>query len=167
MPRNLVSDSSSLCALERVNLIHFLEKIPYTVLVPSAVQSEMLKGKSGKFPPYLQVAELRGKTLKKSRDLELFGIGIGEAQCCALAASLKLNFIVCDDQKFLRQKIFSRNVYFKEMVIFGFSFFLHEFYKNQLVDTLWLWFDKIIEKNNWKHSYVEAANYTFLKERGY
>ena len=167
MPRNVVVDSSSLCALERVGLIQFLEKIPFTIIIPPAVQHEILRGKTSTLPGYLHPQALRGKTLKRGKNLELLGIGTGEAQCCALAASLKLTFIVCDDQKFLRQKIFSNDRQIKEMILFGFSFFLHEFYKSKLVEGVWISFDRILKVNNWEHRYVEAANYAFLKEMGH
>lgn len=113
------------------------------------------------------VQTLQGRTLKKAHALEYFNIGKGEAQCCALAFSLGLGFIVCDDRKFLRQRFFSNDTDLKNIKVPGFSYFLHLFHKEKLVSDVWILFDSIIEKCNWKRSEVQIANYTFLKELGY
>ena len=147
MPKKLVVDSSTLIALERANLLIFLNKIGYKVIIPKAVKEEI---KSKKILRMVQVRELSGRSLKKSRSLEFLNIGKGEAQCCALANRLKLNFLICDDAKFIRQKFFSYDSKLKNIKIVGFSFFLHIFYKNGLIKNVWEYFDKIIKLNNWE-----------------
>ena len=104
----IVVDSSSLFALERGGLLHFLPQLPYSLLVPVAVKEEALQG-SLTLPKGVIICQLHGRTLKKVRALEYLNIGKGEAECCALAFSLRLSFIVCDDRKFLRQLFFSND----------------------------------------------------------
>lgn len=162
MPKKLVVDSTALIALERTNLTRFLNKINYKVIIPKAVKEEI---KNKKILRVVEIQELRGKTLKNSRTLERLNIGKGEAQCCALANKLKLGFIICDDRKFIRQKFFL-NSKLKDIKILGFSFFLHAFYKEKLIDDVWQHFERIIKLNNWERSEVLVANYTFLKESG-
>jgi len=162
--RDLVADSSTLIALERVNLIGFLDKLDYNILAPKAVKDEIKKENILRF---LNVKELKGRSLKNSRDLERLNIGKGEAQCCALANRLKLKFMICDDRKFLRQRFFSDNKKMQNIKILGFSFFLHIFHKKKLIKDIWKYFDKIIEINNWQRSEVLVANHTFLKGLGY
>ncbi len=164
MQKSSVVDSSALIALERANLIKFLKRINYDIIIPPAVKEEINQEKISKF---LKISELKGRTLKLSKSLEHLNIGKGEAQCCALANKLKLNFIICDDRKFIRQKFFSNNKQLQNIKILGFSFFLHVFYKKQLIKNVWEYFDKIIKTNNWERSEVSVANYTFLKEIGY
>ena len=164
MPESLVVDSSTLIALERADLIKFLNKIDYVITIPKAVKEEINNEKILKF---LKIQEVKGRALKLSRNLEHLGIGKGEAQCCILANKLKLKFIVCDDRKFIRQKFLSNNKQLKSIKILGFSFFLNAFYKKRLIKNVWEYFNKIIKLNNWERSEVLVANYTFLKEIGY
>ena len=164
MQKSLVADSSTLIALERVDLIKYLNKIDYDIVIPPAVKDEI---KNKEVLRFLRIQELKGRTLKLSKSLEHLNIGKGEAQCCALAINLKLKFIICDDRKFIRQKFFSNNKHLQNIKILGFSFFLHIFYKKQLIKNVWEHFDRIIRLNNWERSEVSVANYTFLKEMGY
>ncbi len=115
----------------------------------------------------VEVVQLRGRSIKKSRALENLGIGKGEADCCGLANRLKLDFIVCDDRKFVRQRFLANDKALSAVTIFGFSFLLHLLYERKAVNAVWPYFDKIIASNNWRRSEVEAANYSFLKEMGY
>lgn len=167
MPNPIIADSSSLFALERAGLIKFLRSIGHKVIIPQAVAEEIKKGKGQAILEAVAMQELKAKSLKKSRMLENTGIGSGEAQCCALANKLKLEFIVCDDRKFLRQRFFSNDKGLKEIKVLGFSYFLHIFYRKKLIDNVWGCFNRIIETNNWKRSEVQIANYTFLKDLGY
>ncbi len=160
-------DSSSLIALERAGMAVYLNKTGYDIIIPPAVKEEIQKGKSTMLLKKAKVQELSGRTLKKARELEFLNISKGEAQCCALAAKLKTGFIVCDDQKFIRQRFFSDDRRLKEIKVLGFAFFLHQFYKKKLINDVWSRFNKIIELNNWKRSEVQAANYTFLKKLGH
>lgn len=164
MSKILIFDSSTLIALERADLIKFLNKIDYGIIIPKAVHEE-IKNKDTLRP--LQTQELKGRTLKLSKSLEHLGIGKGEAQCCALANRLNLNFIMCDDRKFLRQKFFSNNKLVQNIKLLGFASFLHIFYKNGLIKEMWNHFDRIIKLNNWERSEVLVSNYTFLKKSGY
>ena len=134
MPRKLVVDSSAIIALERAGLIKFLKKINYSVIIPKSVKEEINNNKTLKF---LRMEEVKGRTLKLSKTLEYLGIGKGEAECCALAAKLKLDFVICDDRKFIRQKFFSYNKTMQNMGVLGFSFFLHIFYKKRLIRSVW------------------------------
>lgn len=164
MQKSLVVDSSTLIALERISLIKLLNKIGYKITIPKAVKEEI---KSKKILKFCEVQELKGRTLKLSKSLEHLNIGRGEAECCALSHKLKLNFIICDDRKFIRQKFLLNNKQLQKIKILGFSFFLYTFNKKGLIKNVWEYFDKIIKMNNWERSEVLIANYTFLKEMGY
>ncbi len=164
MPRKLAVDSSTLIALERADLIKFLDKIDYAIIISPSIKEEV---NSEKILKVCKVQELKGRTLKLSKNLEHLGIGKGEAQCCALAINLKLKFIVCDDRKFIKQRFFLNNKKIMNIKVLGFSFFLHIFYKKKLIKDVWQYFDRIIKLNNWERSEVQVANYTFLKEMGY
>ena len=164
MPKKLVVDSSTLIALERADLLGFLGKINYTIIISPSVREEVSNENILKF---CKVQELNGRTLKLSKSLEYLGIGTGESQCCALAIRLKLKFIICDDRKFIRQRFFLNNRKVHNIKILGFSFFLHIFYKKKLIKDVWQHFDKIIRLNNWERSEVQVANYTFLRGMGY
>ncbi|MBI4919166.1 hypothetical protein HY837_04495 [archaeon] len=167
MPKTLIIDSSTVFALERAGLIHFLKKINAEIIIPPAVKKEILQSNSVSLLNYLKLKPLNGRTLEKSRTLEKLGIGAGEAECCSLAANLGLKFIVCDDRKFIRQRFFSNDADLKKIVIVGFSFFLHLFHKKRLIKDVWKTFNKIIDLNNWQRSEVQVANHTFLKGLGY
>jgi len=162
--KSLVVDSSTLIAMERANLIKHFNKINYGIVVPSAVKEEV---KSENILRFVKVMPLKGRTLKNSKSLEHLNIGKGEAQCCALAAKLRLKFIICDDRKFIRQRFFLENKNLQNIGVLGFSFFLHIFYKKRLITDVLGYFNKIIKLNNWERSEVFIANYTFLKELGY
>lgn len=164
LPKNLVVDSSSLIALERADLIKFLDKINCIIFISTSIKEEVSNEKILKF---CKVQELRGRTLKLSKSLENLGIDKGEAQCCALAIKLKSGFIICDDRKFIRQRFFLNNKKVMNIKVLGFSFFLHIFYKKRLIKNVWEYFDKVIRLNNWERSEVQVSNYTFLKEMGY
>ena len=114
-----------------------------------------------------EVETLNGKSIKLRDNLIKLGIGKGEADCLIIANKLKMDFIVCDDRKLLRQLFFSDNNKLKNFKIFGFSFFLHEFYKKGLINDVWRHFDIIIEKCNWERSEVQVSNYVFLKGLNY
>jgi len=159
-----VVDSSTLIALERADLIRFLNKIDYEIIIPESVKEEI---KKDIMLENVKIEELRGRTLKLSKSLEHLNIGKGEAQCCALANKLKLKFIICDDRKFIRQRYFSNNKSLQSIKVLGFSYFLDIFYKRNLIKDVWKHFDKVIDLNNWERSEVFTSNYTFLKELGY
>lgn len=160
----LVVDSSTLFALERADLIKFLNKTGYEIIIPGSVKEEIVKDSKGILNK-VKIEPLRGKSLKKSKFLENIGIGKGEAQCCILANKLKLDFIICDDRKFLRQRYLNKDL--EKIKINGFAFFLDIFIKKKIIKDVWEYFNKIIKLNNWERSEVEAANYVFLKEMGY
>lgn len=129
--------------------------------------AEIKAGKAGLLLGAVEVVQLKGRSVKKSRALENLGIGRGEADCCVLSARLKLGFVVCDDRKFVRQRFFANDKTLRAIAIFGFSFLLHLLYKRKALNDVWPLFEKIINANHWRRSEVEAANYTFLKEMGY
>ena len=157
----LIIDSSTIIALERVNLLNYLIKLNFDILITEAVSNE-IKNVRG-----LKVEPLKGKSLKLVMELEKINIGKGEAECIALAKKLKLGFILCDDRKLIRQIFFSSNKGLKDIKILGFSFILHELYNKKIITNIWECFDLIIKRNNWERSEVQVANYTFLKELGY
>ncbi len=162
MLKKLIIDSSTLIALERVKLLHLLNKINYEIEIPKAVYEETkIKGKR------IKVMALKGKTLKISRSLEISGFGKGEAQCIALARKNNLNFIICDDLKVMRKLFFVNNKDLRAVKILGFSFFLHQFFKKKLIKDIWASFEIIISNNKWRRSEVQVSNYIFLKELGY
>ena len=159
----IIVDTSTLISLERVDLIKLLNKVDYKIIIPKAVEKEIrftYKLKN------IEVVELVGRSLKKSNDLEKLGIDKGEAQCCVLAKKLRLKFIICDDRKFIRQRFFL-DKQFNGINIVGFSFFLHIFYRRNLIKDVWSYFNKIINLNHWERSEVQIVNYIFLKELGY
>lgn len=167
MQQSLVTDSSSLFALERGQLISYVKRIPFTIIISPAVKEEIERGSSKELLNVVNVQSLNGRTLKKARTLEKLGIGTGEAQCCALALHLNIDFIICDDRKFIRQRFFSNDNDLKQIDVLGFAFFLHIFYKEKLISDIWSYFYTIIKLCNWERSDVQLGNYDFLKELGY
>ncbi len=165
MQRILIIDTSTLIALERAKILEFLDKIDYIVYLPEnvhrAVGNRLDNLKS------LKIEKLNGRTMKLSRNLTKLGIGVGEAECIALANKLNLDFIICDDRKLIRQIFFSTNKNIKKIKVLGFSFLLHQFYKKKLIDNIWDNFNLIMNLCNWQRSEVYASNHTFLKELGY
>ncbi len=153
--KQLVIDSSTLIAFERVGLLNRLEKLNVEFLVPNSVFLEIgsIKTKN------MKVEKLRGASIKKTKELLHKGFGKGEAECIVLAEKLKSRFIVCDDRKFIRKM----HIEGMKMPVAGFSLILHMLKEKDI----WGLFDLIIEKNNWERSEVEVANYVFLKELGY
>lgn len=164
MSKILIVDSSTIIALERADLIKFLGRLNYKLIIPQSVEEEIKNKNTLKF---FNTQELKGRTLKYSKSLEQLNIGKGESQCCALANKLKLKFIICDDRKFIRQKFLLGSRQMQNISVLGFSFFLHVFHKKGLIKNVWEHFDKIIKLNNWERSEVLIANYTFLKDMGY
>lgn len=167
MLRQLVIDSSTLFAFEKAGLVGLLSKLRLKILVPQSVKAEIEAGSTVSLLRTVEVLQLRGRSIKKSRALESLGISKAEADCCVLATRLKLGFIVCDDRKFLRQRFLSTDKTLKAVEVFGFSFLLHLLYKHKIISEVWPVFEKILDLNNWRRSEVEAANYAFLKESGY
>ena len=143
----------------------FLPKVGYNIVIPESVYEEV--GNNLSSFVNLKVDSLRGKSLNLAKSLGKLGIGKGEAECLALAIKHALDSIICDDRKLVRQIFFSNNKILKKIKLLGFSFFLHEFFKKGLIKNIWAAFDLVIDKNNWKRSEVQVANYTFLKGMGY
>ncbi len=167
MLRQLVIDSSTLFAFEKADLVGLLSKLGLKILVPQSVKAEIEAGRTAVLLSIIEVLQLKGRSIKKSRALENLGIGKGEADCCVLATRLKLGFTVCDDRKFVRQRFLANDKTLSAITIFGFSFLLHLMYKRKALNDVWPFFEKIINANHWRRSEVEAANYAFLKEMGY
>ncbi|MBI2523445.1 hypothetical protein HYW19_03575 [Candidatus Woesearchaeota archaeon] len=158
-----VIDSSSLIALERANLLGKLKYLDFKVIAPKVVSLEV--GKTDQ--KAIRIENLKGRSIKKAKSLVSKGFGRGEAECLVLAQKLRTGYIVCDDRKLLRQKYMLEDKILKDIEIVGFSFIVHILFKKKQVNDIWKTFDGIIEKNNWKRSEVEAANFVFLKEMGY
>jgi len=161
----LVIDSSTLISLEKSDLLNFLDNINFKLLIPESVKKET-RGICDSFGK-ISTRAISGNTLKLSRDLQKIGIGTGEADCVALAKSLKLKFVVCDDRKLIRQVFFSKNKNLRVLRVLGFSFLLDKFFRDKLVDDIWKTFDNVIKRNNWERSVVQIYNYAFLKKLGY
>jgi len=161
----IIVDSSSLIALERGDLIRLLDKIDYDIRIPESVLTEIgeLKDNFKNF----KIENLSGKTKETAENFKKLEIGKGEAECIALSNKLNLRFIICDDIKLTRQLFFSNNEKFKSILLFGFSFFLHNFYKKGLIKDIWPHFFSIIKECNWERSEVSTHNYAFLKKMGY
>lgn len=166
MQKQLVIDSSTLFAFEKAGLLNLLGSLPFQLIIPEGVRGEIESGNGKVLLGFVKVVPLNGRSLRLSRSMAAFGVGNGEAECCALAARLKLGFIVCDDRKFIRQRFFSSDEKLKSVKIFGFSFLLYLLHKQKLIDAVWSYFDKIILANNWHRSEVQVSNYSFLKEMG-
>lgn len=159
----LVIDTSSLIALERVGILKKLNHLGFQMIIPKVVSLEF-----GKIDlENVKIENLRGRSAKKANSIAIKGFGKGEAECLVLADKLKAGFIICDDRKLLRQKYLLEDKILEKIEIAGFSFILHLLFKNGQLNGIWEVFNAIIEKNNWKGSEVEAANFMFLKERGY
>ena len=167
MLNSLVIDSSTLLAFEKAGMVDFLHKLSLKIFVPNSVKAEIEAGGKSLVLDAIQIVPLKGRSIKKTGLLENLGIGNGEADCCVLAARLKLGFIVCDDRKFVRQRFLSSEKSLKSVKVFGFSFLLHLLLKKHLINDVWPFFEKIIVANNWRRSNVEAANVTFLLDMGY
>lgn len=167
MQKQLVIDSSTLFAFEKARLLDLLGSLSCQLIVPAAVKEEIEVGDGKPLLNFVKVMPLKGRSLKLSRSLAVFGIGNGEAECCALAFRLKLGFIVCNDRKFIRQRFFSSDEKIKSIKLFGFSFLLYQMYKQKLIPDVWNHFDKIILANHWGRSEVHVSNHTFLKEMGF
>ena len=120
-----------------------------------------------RIPGHIRIENLKGRSIKKVKSLISKGFGWGEAECLVLAEKLKINFIICDDRKLLRQKYMLEDKILKDIEIVGFSFIIHILFKKKQISDVWKAFDDIIEKNNWQRSEVEAANFVFLKEMRY
>ena len=161
MLKILIIDSSTLIALDRVDLIPFLDKLNYNFIIPQSIREEI--GDTYLNCKKIKVETLNGKTVQVSKNLQELNIGSGEADCVALANSYNLDFIVCDDRKLLRQIFFSKNPILKRFKIVGFSFLLYQFYKKGLINNVWEHFEEIIKKSKWERSEVEVTNYLFLK----
>jgi len=159
----LVIDSSSLIALERANLLGKLKYLGFKLIVPKTVSLEF--GTINQ--KIIKTESLKGKSIKKAKSLVSKGIGRGEAECLVLADKLKTGFIICDDRKLLRQKYLLEDKILEKIEIAGFSFILHLLFKKKQIKDIWKLFNDVIEKNNWKRSEVEVANFVFLKEMGH
>ena len=159
----LVIDTSSLIALERVGILSKLTHLSFQITIPKIVSLEF--GKIGL--ENVKIESLRGRSAKKANSIAITGFGKGEAECLVLANKLKTGFIICDDRKLLRQKYLLEDKILEEIEIAGFSFILHLLLKKGQLNGIWDVFNAIVEKNNWKGSEVEAANFVFLKEIGY
>lgn len=162
----LIIDSSTIIGLERAGLLDKLKKLDFPILLPRGVFEE-LGLEALKTWGNITIEHLRGKSMNKKSELIKAGIGNGEAECLVLAAKMKLGFIVSDDRKLIRQKYFFPVGILQKINILGFSFMLHLFEKSGLIKDIWASFDEVINKNNWKRSEVEIANYSFLKSMGY
>ena len=159
----MVIDSSSLIALERVNLLGKFKYLDSKIIVPKTVSLEF--GNTDQ--KTIRIRNLKGRSIKKANSLVGKGFGRGEAECLVLADKLKTGFIVCDDRKLLRQKYLMEDKILEKKEIAGFSFILHILFKKKQINGIWEVFNDVIKKSNWKRSEVEAANFAFLKEMGY
>lgn len=168
MPRQLVIDSSTIFAFERAKLLDMLAQLPYRLIIPPAVKDEIEAGNKSLLS-LVSVVPLKGRSLKKAVSFKSFGVGKGEAECCVLATRLKLDFIVCDDRKFIRQRFLSSNRDLKNVKVIGFSFLLYLLHKSRkITDTdIRTLFEKVIASNNWKRSEVQVSNRRFLHEMGF
>ncbi len=70
MQQNFVTDSSSLFALERGQLIFHLKRIPFTLIIPPAVKEEIENGKCKELLDIVTVQSLNGRNLKQ---IAIFG----------------------------------------------------------------------------------------------
>jgi predicted nucleic acid-binding protein len=162
-----ITDSSTLIALSRSDVVDLLAGLDVELLAPKEVEEELGRGTNRRILSHVTVIVLKAKTLNKQRELQNLGIGKGGAACCALALRLALRFILCDDAKFIRQKHLSQNRSLRSVAVLGFSYILYRLHKQDLVGDVWPHFTRIIASNNWERSEVQAANYSFLKGMGF
>jgi len=173
MGRALVIDSSTLIAIARANL--FLKyaaelKNLFNFIIPEFVDQEVAK--RDKMAPTLKelissslihVVKVQDKARveKVHRDS---GLGRGEIACCLIAHELGLDFILCDDQKFLRTRGGVKDETISKMEVLGFSFILVTLYKIGTIaeEELRALFQEIIRRNNWRNSIIESINRIFI-----
>ncbi len=161
----IIVDSSTLIALERGELINYLDKINLEIVIGKDVLNEIGDLKKS-FTNY-RIENLNGKTKGFSENIEKLGIGKGEAECIAILTKLNQKLIICDDVKLTRQLFLFKNDKLNDLRINGFSFFLDIFCKKGLITDVWPYFNKIIGECNWERSEVLALNFAFLKRLGY
>lgn len=92
------------------------------------------------------------------------GLGKGEIACCLIAHELGLDFILCDDQRFLRTRGEAKDETISRMEVLGFSFILVTLYKTGTIveGEFRALFEEIIRRNNWRNSIIEAINRVFI-----
>jgi len=91
----VVSDTSPITALLTVGQAELLRKLFQEVVIPPAVEAELLRTHSV-FPEWLQVRQLRShaQALAYERVVDR-----GEAEAIALAQELKANWLLIDERK--------------------------------------------------------------------
>lgn len=163
MSEKLVIDSSTIIGLERAGIDQKLGRINQELVAPEAVIEEL-----GGKPDYLRKKHLKARSRKKADEiLKTTDLDRGEIECIVLAHRDGHEFIVSDDRKLLRQRAKSRKEYIKEIKILGFSYILHLFKEQQLIQDIWNKFQAVVEENGWERSEVYASNHTFLVKKGY
>lgn len=94
----VVSDSSPVIALSRINKLDILKSLYESILIPPAVKKEILSDPLRKIPldklPWIKVKPLKQPLTVKILSANL---GEGESQSLALTLELKANLLIIDD----------------------------------------------------------------------
>ncbi len=99
----VVSNSSTLIALARINHLDILEKVVKKLIIPSAVYDDIVikgAGRSGA----IEVREAKWIEKRNVSDQELVMrlnsiLGLGESEAIALAKEIKADLLILDDDK--------------------------------------------------------------------
>lgn len=99
----VVSNSSTLIALARINHLDILEKVVKKLIIPPAVYDDIVikgAGKSGA----IEVREAKWIEKRNVSDQELVMrlnsiLGLGESEAIALAKEIKADLVILDDDK--------------------------------------------------------------------
>jgi len=91
----VVSDTSPVTALLTVGRVDLLLRLFSEVVIPEAVQSELLKSHAT-LPEWLRVQRLRNR---EQAELYARSVDLGEAEAIALATELKADHLLIDERK--------------------------------------------------------------------
>lgn len=101
--RSVITNSTPLIALAKINGLDILKEIYSQIVIPKAVYEEVAvlgKGKKGSIEitkaEWIKVKEVRDEKLKKILQMEL---GKGEAEVIALAYEVNANLVIIDENR--------------------------------------------------------------------
>ena len=97
MTRLVVTDTSCLIALNRVDRLALLVALYDEVLAPSAVFAEYVRKQEAPLPSWLREVEVRDRA--EVRRLLLRGLDWGEAEAIVLARTLRVSRLLIDEAR--------------------------------------------------------------------
>jgi len=95
----VISDSSPLIALSRIDRLDLLQKLYKRILIPKAVEEEVFSNKGAEKTPPEKPSWIKTKTISQPLSVEVLSItlGRGESEAIALALELKADIIILDE----------------------------------------------------------------------